>query len=221
MAQFGLVSPEQWKIDEGAFFDGRPNLLGIIPFDEILKLLTRSIERVEIVHEKAKKAPGQHRYYLLFHSTPQAVDLWHNSRGGYRAQFFIDKELGDAANAHAAQVLLAEAQRRIDGDPLLQRKWSKAHLCFPEPSLKVWIKEGLWWRRARLDHRALFVPKWEANRDSTDAHIKDCWRWAGLIPAGENRFVLKGEWLDQNDKRAGVLKPLTMRTHQIHTCGYT
>ena len=42
---------------------------------------------------------------------------WHNARGGYRAQYYVDAAMGDDANAFARRVLAPTATRLIQCDP--------------------------------------------------------------------------------------------------------
>lgn len=144
---------------------------------------------------------------------PDAADLWHNSRGGYRAQYYVDADLGDEANAHACEVLASTAERLIrdhpngaclfrHGPPANRKKRRKlrrpylANLKTAVEELRVsvyhretrlWLHEGLWQHQCRKADRCLHVRRWKDN-----AHAAEL--------AEHARRTELGQWLKKHDR---------------------
>src|SRR5258705_2988398 len=119
MSGFVLASKEDWNIDHSVKSSRRQRLLGDTEFDEIV---ARICTEAKLAHvggpEKGEEGDkiGLHRWSITLQASPEAIDLWHNSRGGYRAQYYVLQDTGDAANSYALEHLAKLAANLVQAD---------------------------------------------------------------------------------------------------------
>ena len=127
MRKFRLVNYADWGIDRSVSRARRARLLGKLSFEAIVERLLSEVRIMRITHEKGDNTKrGLHRWVITLIANPHTIDLWHNSRGGYRAQYYVDPAIGDAANTYACRALVSVAQRLIEQDNYRKHFWSRA-----------------------------------------------------------------------------------------------
>src|SRR5262245_38985400 len=108
MSRFSLAPKDEWEIDQSVNVGRRNKLLGETGFDEIVARLCAEAKLIHVRGPEPGEAGdkiGLHRWSISLKVNPEIIDLWHNSRGGYRAQYYISQDAGEAANAHALKQL--------------------------------------------------------------------------------------------------------------------
>jgi hypothetical protein len=213
------VDPERWRLDATLPGERRRRLLASPPYDEIVASMKTDLT-LEIARcQRSKSGERSYRVVAKLRSTPAAIDLFHNSASGYRAQYLLGTSQGEAANRYALDELLPIVV------PLLIKRRPNFPSVILEQSLrhpwtKVWIHQGVWLRRARRDQQVLHVPDWEARSDPSISRVRKLVRWGTLAPDAEPAFVLKGGFvLPDGSHRLG--QPPKNRAEDIHTCGFT
>jgi len=160
---------------------------------------------------------GKRRWWVKLVASPDAIDLWHNARGGYRAQYYVDAAAGDDANAFAHCVLAPTAVRLIRDHPCGRRFFPEGAASIMHAATRLWVYQGSWLRhRSRADGR-LCVRQWLDN--AREANCAKHGRWAPLTPREETGLVLKGQWIDNGEPVAKAPKP--ERGSQLHRFGFT
>ena len=85
MRKFRLVNYADWGIDRSVSRARRARLLGKLSFEAIVERLLSEVRIMRITHEKGDNTKrGLHRWVITLIANPHTIDLWHNSRGGYR-----------------------------------------------------------------------------------------------------------------------------------------
>jgi hypothetical protein len=119
----------------------------------------------------AKKGLRQNEAFtdgvVTLHADPRTIDLWHNSRGGYRAQYYIDPAIGDKANAYALKVIGSVAKQLIQQDNRRKHLWPLACKSIRHPQTRLWIGQGRWFRQRKHTDRVLHLSRWR-DHDQTD-----------------------------------------------------
>ena len=216
---FARADPDEWRLDAVLPIDRRRRLLESPSYEEIVGSMKTDLT-LEIAHcQRAKPGEKAYRVVAKLRSTPAAIDLFHNSASGYRAQYLLGTSRGEAANTHALQELLPIVV------PLLIKRRPSFPAVILEQSLrhpwtKVWIHQGVWLRRARKDQQVLHVPCWESHADSAIPRVRKLIRWGRRAPDVEPAFVLKGGFVFP-DGRHRLGQPPKNRAEDIHTCGFT
>lgn len=217
--QFAHIGPEVWRLDGAICGARRRWLLQPPDYDEIIKRLLRDVSLEVARCQRAKGSAKAYRVVAKLRTTPLAIDLFHNSVAGYRAQYLSGASVGEAANAHALSALLPAVvplllQRRPNF-PSVVLEQSLSH-----PWTKIWIHQGLWLRHARREEQVLQVPSWAARATSNEPRVKKLVRWGSLAPETEQSFVIKGGFVFlDGSHRLG--EPPKNRAEDIHTCGFT
>ena len=219
--KFRLAPIKDWVIDRSVVPPRRAQLLGRASFESIVAAIFAETTVHRIRREKRKTKIGFHRYTITLRAKARDVDLWHNSRGGYRAQYYIDERLGDAANAYAVKILSELAGRLIRGDSRRRRFWPMAEKSICHREARLWIHQGLWLRHARREDRLLYALNWQGSGSRIRSkEIVKLVRWGMLIPKEESKLVLKGQWL--NSRGSAVSEtPKSDRARSIARYGFT
>jgi len=165
--------------------------------------------------EASTKQPGQARVSSVFRCPEEAFDQFFNGRTGYRAQYYLAPELGEACNREVLDrlepVVRCACLKTIT--PLVPEVADRESLS--APGAKVWFRE----RREhylgdRLIRPARWVAYWEARPDEFPM---------GLIPAPRDFpwVQVKGGWVYGSDgyPAAGTMKP--DRAISLHNSGWT
>jgi hypothetical protein len=152
---------------------------------------------------------------------PDLVDLFHNGRRGYRAQYHAGIEKGEAANTKLLESLtskLVDAWLAWKHRPY-DEAWVRRSL---DPFVaKIWIHQGHWsrgWDRRKI-RIELQVDAWLLHKDSRNASVRKKVKLGALCPR-EDKLIVKGAFL--NAHGVGQLpKPPSERAKQIHQYGFT
>jgi hypothetical protein len=225
MSRFSFAPKDDWGINNSVKRIRRNRLLGETPFDEIV---ARICAEAKLVHvsgpEDGREGDkiGLHRWSVSLQASPEAIDLWHNSRGGYRAQYYVSQDAGEAANAYALEQLTKLTKYLMQTDQYRRRYWRRASVSICHPFARVWIHQGSWCRsgrRAKLADRLLHVQRWRVDpRDDGDRQTKKV--LGTLIPENETKLKIIGQWLVDADHPSAVL-PKEKRANHINKCGFT
>src|SRR4051794_6595201 len=107
---FTSASLGEWLLAVDMERRQRNLLLQHIPFEEILAVIAKNAKLKSIRSEAYRRKvshdhPDYHRVVLVLDAEPEAVALFHNSRCGYRAQYYHSVENGERANEFAIRAL--------------------------------------------------------------------------------------------------------------------
>lgn len=147
-------------------------------------------------------------------------DQFHNSKCGYRAQYFHSICNGEAANAYTLLTLAPRIKQLLTGHEKRTCPWWWVEKSLLDGEAKVWIHQGAWLRQRRNSDRNLHVPRWRAKCGSSDSSCRKKALWGSLTPADEPNLDIKGGFLDlQGTPLGNSLKP--SRSTDIHNYGFT
>ena len=218
-SKFSRSDPERWCLDSALPSERRCRLLSSPSYEDIVAFMKNDLTLETARCQRATSGEKAYRVVVKLRSTSAAVDLFHNSVSGYRAQYLLSTSNGEAANSYALEELLPTVA------PLLLKRRPTFPAVILEQSLrhpwtKMWIHQGVWLRRARTDQQVLHVPDWESQPSSSLPRAKKLARWGKLAPDTESAFVIKGGFvLPDGSHRFG--QPPKNRAEDLHTCGFT
>lgn len=217
--QFTRIEPEVWRLDGAITGARRRRLLQPPEYDEIIKRLLQDVSLEVACCQRAKDGAKACRVVAKLRTTPLAIDLFHNSVAGYRAQYLSGASVGEAANTNALSALLpAIVPLLLQGRPNFPSVVFEQSLR--HPWAKIWIHQGLWLCHARREEEVLQVPLWAARAASSEPRVRKLVRWGSLAPDTEPSFVIKGGFVFlDGSHRLG--EPPENRAEDIHTCGFT
>jgi hypothetical protein len=224
MSKFKLAPIKHWNIGRSKAVSParRALLLGNASFTSIVATICKEARVFRISREIGTKTKrGKHRYVVTLTVASSTIDLCHNSRGGYRAQYYVGSKLGDAANTYAVEVLAALAGRLIQDDSRRRKHWAQAARSICHPQSRIWIYQGLWLRHAKLTDRLLHASGWCPFNENSSERERKLVNWGALIPKDETKLVLKGQWLRNDDGRAVTAPPKVSRANEIRRFGFT
>ena len=216
MSQFAFAPLDAWRLDNMPQAR-QARLLDETPFEEIVGRINKQATLGGFGWNRGKDGDkiGKLRWWVKMVASAEAIDLWHNARGGYRAQYYVNAALGDDANAFAHRVLAPTAVRLIQRDPYGQRFFPEGAASIAHAATRLWVHQGLWLHYGRKADGRLYVRRW---LDNARAGAKLS-RWAPLTPRDETGLVLKGQWIDNGEPVAMV--PKSGRGRQLHRFGFT
>jgi hypothetical protein len=216
---FKVVSEDTWRFS-GRVRGGRRKKLLKTPFEDIVERIEKEALLGSHYREPIRRHPGSHRIVLKLVMSAEALDLFHNGAGGYRAQFLAGALEGIAAKRFVIGVLLRRLERLGNARLAGECTWDFLERSLCDPDAKVWIHQGTWFRQSRLLDRNLVVERWCRNGEEMVLRKGRMPIWAKLTPSCETRLELKGGCLDATNKTIGVqLKP--HRSCELHCLGYT
>jgi len=227
--KFSQVPREQWRFAKGFPASRRHHLQESPTYEEIVDGVLKAfeIERVfaetpnaKNLHSITARKAGVRRVVIRLKSDAWWIDLFHNSSGGYRAQFWHSVVLGETANQFIINKLMPAARSLMDQGPLSHRVESIREASLKPAEMKVWIHQGLWCRFRRLDDRVLEVPRWHENRESDDKRAKKLATYASLAPDNETLLELIGKWVYPGGNEWCPEKG-KKRSLEIHQYGFT
>lgn len=217
MNDFGCVPESVWALCGTIDSARRNRLLHPPPYEKIIEELIDTARVVEIHKQRAPEGQSGHRCAVMFGIKPRMLDQFFNSACGYRAQYLLDPEQGDRANRYVIDKALPKLLRAATDNHAYQQfvEYSLAH-CWA----KVWIYQGLWLRRARREHRILFVPAWQRHLESQGKRCKKLIQWGALAPDSESRLMFKGGYV-LSSTELWIGKEHATRACEIHDFGFT
>lgn len=218
MSGFPVIPASAWNIARSVI-GGQ----AAFTFERIATLVKKNT-RVRLYRRQKKKNSLREPYYrvhIKLEVGRKTVDLFHNSRAGYRAQYYHSIRNGERAN----QYLIRQLYPRILD--LLKKSHKKT--CPPSfirasllgPHSKVWIYQGSWLRTARRKDMVLKPKRWaEKARMDLKQRQRKLLRWGSLAPPTETCIDLIGTFVTLNGKPIKKNhKP--NRGTDIHEYGFT
>jgi hypothetical protein len=188
------------------------------PFKTIVEAITREAKPSCWNMEPIKRFSGHCRAVINLSLSSQTVDLFHNGAGGYRAQYYLDIDLGETTNHYAIDSLIPRL-RHLYADAQKRRwPWERLETSLMHSDAKIWIHEGPWTDTPATGLN-LAVERWRSNKSPHIMKRFGAW-WAELTPEDQNCLGLKGGCLDGNGAPGNIyLKPC--RSRDIHELGFT
>ena len=225
---FVCMRPKFWVLDKSIANQARRRLLlSPPPFEDIVAGLRENVS-IKTIRTEQKQSndvsgppplPKRVVVVLEIFRQQHLVDLFHNSAAGIRAQCLHSTQLGTVALDYARDVLRCRAIELV-----AERRSGPISMDVIRKSLgldstKVWIHQGLWVRRARIDDRQLRIAAWEAHEYLVCKKIRDLVRYGSKAPERPAAIDLIGGWWHPRSNVAG--KTPGLRALQIHTYGFT
>jgi len=215
---FVRVPRDEWRFDESVSGGRKDRLLNGPSYEQIIAQMVDESILISFRQEHARERedPVFLRAVATLDVGTSAVDLFHNSASGYRAQYYHDKQLGKRANSFALSklaprviTLLADRLERT-----CPSWWVEKSLL--DPHAKVWVHQGPWLFRPM---RQLCVERWMKQQDLPDERRAKRAALASLAPDQESWLDIKGGFLTMQGDPLGSLKPA--RTTDLHELGFT
>jgi hypothetical protein len=217
-SSFLCVPANDWCLAPEMDRSRRNVLVKDIPFEKIIELIAQESRLVSIKKNRLDKRPDYHRVVIVLETASSAVDLFHNSRRGYRAQYYLGVRNGERANEYAVRALTPKVKELFAGKKTSPWTWVEKSLSNSEA--KIWIHQGLWFRYRRISDRIICIPRWASHLQSLQRDDRKKALWGSLSASGESRIDIKGGFVDSNgNSLGGSLKP--SRGQQIYELGFT
>lgn len=174
---------------------------------------------MRIKQNSLDKCSGYHRVEVVLEVERSTIDLFHNSRCGYRAQYYHSIRNGELANEYTVRMLAPRAKfLAVTANITLPWTWVEKSLS--DRQAKVWIHQGRWIREKRKSDRNFCVQRWAANLESPHPTVRKKALWGSLSAFGETKIDIKGGYVDSNGLPLGKsLKP--DRSREIFELGFT
>ncbi|MFZ2998885.1 MAG: hypothetical protein WA071_00935 [Undibacterium umbellatum] len=217
---FAHIGNAEWKLSDTLNLQRRRWLLDSPPYDQIVHNILRGLSGVEVKRERSMEKPGYYRAVVTLHVDAAALDQFHSSASGYRAQYYENPALGSKANRFALDILLPRVRELVADCNKRTCPASWVAQSLQDSDAKLWIHQGLWLRQARKSDRSRLVPLWlTASQQDADKERRKMAMWSTLTPANETRLELMGGFLSLEGIALGTLKP--DRGKKINELGFT
>ncbi len=220
MVSFASLPADTWQLH---LLDDRRRRVQLGSSSIYPKLVTRLASRSKVLQAVVRPAdtePRALRLEAVLRVEVRDLDLFFNSRSGYRAQYYEAEELGDAANRLAVDALLLKLVPQAICARTRRSASELARASLEAASAKIWIHQGLWLRLCRHRERVLTVPRWQFGLSSEDRRTRKLARWGALAPVTEERIVVKGAFI-LDGRPANFGKPHGVRASELHSLGFT
>jgi hypothetical protein len=225
-----IVAEDVWLLDSSVNSCRRAALIDGRGFDRIVADVLESLEIVDIrfkplkndKNKSLKRGERDKRAVVKLRSSPEAVDQFHNSSSGYRAQYYVSTELGANANRMVVEALSARILEFAERVDLPKVSPSLLSTSLHHPQSKVWIHQGPWLIFSHCEDRVLRVPRWQVGLNSLDKDVRKLARWASLAPWAEAGIDVKGGLLSPcGEPVLGKGKAASDRSASLHSIGFT
>jgi hypothetical protein len=216
---FDAVPATEWGLKRAVGASRRKRLLET-PFDGIIQQIVSKAVLHGCRWKQMCKFPDASRVEISLLLPSQTVDLFHNGASGYRAQFYLGVQQGEAANRCFIDSLLPATERIYAARSELGSHWEFVRASLSHRDAKIWIREGAWLSDNRPSDRNLLVHRWRQNAGKITLAYRFEPSWAELTPASETCLELKGGCLDQFSQPLDVSLKLS-RSRELHEHGYT
>ena len=215
MTIFSIVPPEEWRLDSCIGRERRARLSNT-PFEAISEQIAEVASCAGIAMESLDDHPGSNRARVGIELPAELVDLFHNGATGYRAQFYLSPDLGEAANRHILNRLLGPITEWGQG----LADWQAIGASLRHTDAKVWIREGTWFEDSKEEDLHLTVLRWRDNAEKMTKWPRFEPHWARVTPKRETILEIKGGCVDGSGKpQEIVLKP--DRAVELNEHGFT
>jgi hypothetical protein len=220
---FATLPSTVWVLGDSIAQSRRHSLLAPPSFEDIV----RTLREAAVIHWRGRKPPNRptepptKRFVVIlaFPNHEWAVDLFHNSAAGVRAQCLRDVTIGGEALDHARNVLRDRAVELLEFQRLTPPFREFALKSLGEESTKIWIHQGKWCRHAKVDVRELRIREWEESKPSCKRG-KQLVRYGSKAPTDPPLIdVLGGLFTARGDPFAG--KPSDSRPRNVNRFGFT
>ena len=165
---FAQIPADEWRLAESVTNERRTELCAGVDFGEIVDRIVKDATLLRHRRQRCPIAPQFFRALVTLKVDPSTVDLFHNSDGGYRAQYYRSAKDGDCANAYALKVLIPRIEQLLKGHEKRTCHWAWVAKSLLDPAAKVWIYQGQWLRQAKRSDQQLLVERWAAQASSQD-----------------------------------------------------
>jgi len=133
-----------WKFSPQLDEERRARLESVVSFESILDRIAEEIRdiRLNVCHGKDPGLTDSRRPVFSFEVNQDTFDAFFNIPVGYRAQYLLDPEAGQAANGHLVRRLagkLIAVVPNANADPELLQ--SEVEMSLLAASAKVWVHE--------------------------------------------------------------------------------
>lgn len=220
-SSFGRVPQKEWVLSHQMTLRQKRRLRRQTTYEQIIARLARGVALHDHTREGAHSKGGGRffRTHVTLRVDTATVDLFHNSPSGYRAQYYLSAKNGDRANTYALRQLVPRIRQLLIGHAKRTCPWSWVEKSLLDPSAKVWIYQGRWWRHAKRKDRHLAVRRWVAEQTSPEKMRRRKAAWGALTPDRETRVDVKGGFTTLAGVPLGSLK--LERAKDINELGFT
>jgi len=213
MIRFVHVSPSTWQLA------GDMCQLSSPGYERIIHRVASEVDLAAHRRERAKRKANCFRAYVRLKCRPETISLFHNSRSGYRAQYYSSVAGGEQANRFALAVLVPRVGQLLRGKEKRGCSWPWMEKSLLGPTAKIWIHQGAWLRANARRERRLFVKRWIKAQADRDKERRKKARSAMLTPSSEVYLELKGGFISLSGISVGSLKE--SRSRDLHELGFT
>ena len=154
MTGFVHVSAHIWQLT------GDMSKLSSPGYERIIQRVAREMDIAAHRRERAMRKPNCFRACVKLKCRAETISLFHNSRSGYRAQYYSSVARGEQANRFALAVLVPRVGGLLRGKERRGCSWSWMEKSLSDPTAKLWIHQGPWLRANARRERRLFVKRW-------------------------------------------------------------
>jgi len=213
MIRFVHVSPGIWQLT------GDMSQLSSPGYERIIHRVAREVDVAGYRRQRAQRKAKCFRACVKLKCGAETISLFHNSRSGYRAQYYSSVASGEKANRFALAVLVPRVGELLRGKEKRGCSWSWMEKSLLDPTAKVWIHQGHWLRANARRERNLSVKRWLRAQADDDRERRKRARWATLTPSSELCLELKGGFLSLSGKPLGFFKQT--RSRDSRELGFT
>jgi hypothetical protein len=206
--KFALSPKSSWVIARTVPRERRRRLLGSTPFPAIVARLKPSAI-IRFCLEDMDEGKDYVRFFVVLKFSRSVVDLWHNSRGGIRGQYYVSSKLGEAAERYAIRCLFSHVEQLRAHHPKFCASSSLVRTSVLDRHAKIRIYPRRWIRCPSATDRKLFVPEWAAiwqakgrNWTKEQGKARQLALRGALLPGNETRLQIKGGWVRQGTGRS-------------------
>ena len=218
---FVCVSKDKWVLTRRIYGARRYRLLQGTSFKEIVQCIVRKAKLKDYKRSKLQRNGANsaiaYRVEIILKIDSKTIDLFHNSRCGYRAQFYKSVPTGKRANRCLIQKIMPRLKSLLK-KPKRTCPWDWTKKSLLHRDAKVWIHQGSWIRLRRKKDRNICVKRWMKNRSCPFNNKKIL--YGMLSPQNEILIDLKGGYIDLQGKPSGQ-NPKINRDQDIHRFGFT
>ena len=103
---FARVPRDEWILENRIVAERRQRLSQGVSIEEIVHCIAREASLTSYRPRQSDDYPDFCRVEIKLSMSPKTVDLFHNSRCGYRAQYYLGMKTGEQANRYVIRGLL-------------------------------------------------------------------------------------------------------------------
>ncbi len=150
MIRFVHVSPGIWQLT------GDMSQLSSPGYERIIHRVAREVDVAGYRRQRAQRKAKCFRACVKLKCGAETISLFHNSRSGYRAQYYSSVASGEKANRFALAVLVPRIGELLRGKEKRGCSWPWMEKSLLDAAAKIWIHQGAWLRANARRERRLF-----------------------------------------------------------------